>query len=106
MLRKSDEIRNEGMEGVLPTTGSTPSSSANSGLASNSDEAQSKLQQSLRLKITLLVHPGLLHMSAKFDAIWTLLCAAPTDSKLPLDDFRQVQDGPHPIKTGPSAQEM
>jgi hypothetical protein len=28
MLRKCDDIRNEGIEGVLPTTGSTPSSTA------------------------------------------------------------------------------
>ncbi len=39
MLRKCEDIRNEGIDGVLPTTGSTPSSTAKGGLAASTDEA-------------------------------------------------------------------
>jgi hypothetical protein len=60
--------------------------------------------------MTLLVHAGLLHMSAKLGAIWTLRYVAPTSPKRPLDDFREVvkpvPDGPHPVKTGANAWEM
>ena len=41
MLRKCEDIRNEGIEGVLPTTGSTPSTTAKWGLATNTDVARS-----------------------------------------------------------------
>jgi hypothetical protein len=41
MLRKCEDIRNEVIEGVLPTTGSNPSSTAKWGLTANTDEAQS-----------------------------------------------------------------
>ena len=57
--------------------------------------------------MTLLVPPGLLYMPAKFGAIRTLRCAAPTSPKRPLDDFREVvkpvPDGPHPVKTSAHA---
>ncbi len=102
MLRNCEDIRNEGIDGVLLTTGRTPSSTAKWGLAANTDEALS-----VQLKMTLLVHPGLFHTSAKFGAIWTLRFAALTSPKRPLDDFREVvkpvPDGPHPVKTGANA---
>jgi hypothetical protein len=64
MPRKREDIRNEGIEGALPTTGSTPSITAKGGLATNTDEARNVGWN----KMLLLVYPGLLHMSAKFGA--------------------------------------
>ena len=78
----------------LPTQGSTA-------------ECGRDIKRQIRPKISVCVLLALLHMSAKFGSIWTLHCAAPTSTKRPLDDFREVvkpvPDGPRPIKTGANA---
>ena len=73
----------------LPTQGSTA-------------ECGRDIKPQIRPKIPVSVLRALLHISAKFGAIRTLRCAAPTSAKRPLDDFREVvkpvPDGPHPVK--------
>jgi hypothetical protein len=75
------------MSSCLPTQGSTA-------------ECVKDIKPQIRSKISVCVLLALLHVSAKFGAIWTLRCAAPTSPKRPLDDFREVvipvTDGLHP----------
>ncbi len=47
MHRKCEVIRNEGIEGVLPTTGRNPSSTAKLGLAANADVERSDVERNM-----------------------------------------------------------